>query len=205
MPEKNPQNKNEVDWKDKGKGLSNPNDLIRRTPRDGPFAVNVGITAFVPAARGVSLNWLRNRDPPHALPPTPRIGRNARRRVPRTAAPRAVLLSPPSSLISQLSRSPVKQRMKAVKNIQKITKAMKMVAASKLRGAQVRVTKSRGLWQPFARILGDTPGVPPLLPPSRFYSRAVVFIRAGCALWALARWPLAHAGAALARRARPCP
>ena len=36
-----------------------------------------------------------------------------------------------------------------------------MVAASKLRGAQARVTKSRGIWQPFTRLLGDSPGAPP--------------------------------------------
>lgn len=49
--------------------------------------------------------------------------------------------------------------MKSVKNIQKITKAMKMVAASKLRAVQVRTEKSRGFWQPFTALLGDTPSV----------------------------------------------
>lgn len=49
--------------------------------------------------------------------------------------------------------------MKSVKNIQKITKAMKMVAASKLRAIQVRAENSRGLWQPFTALLGDTPSV----------------------------------------------
>lgn len=49
--------------------------------------------------------------------------------------------------------------MKSVKNIQKITKAMKMVAASKLRAVQVRTENSRGIWQPFAALLGDTPNV----------------------------------------------
>ncbi|KAJ6687915.1 ATP SYNTHASE GAMMA CHAIN, partial [Salix koriyanagi] len=47
--------------------------------------------------------------------------------------------------------------MKSVKNIQKITKAMKMVAASKLRLIQTRAENSRGLWQPFTALLGDTP------------------------------------------------
>lgn len=47
--------------------------------------------------------------------------------------------------------------MKSVKNIQKITKAMKMVAASKLRAIQTRAENSRGLWQPFTALLGDTP------------------------------------------------
>jgi F-type H+-transporting ATPase subunit gamma len=47
--------------------------------------------------------------------------------------------------------------MKSVKNIQKITKAMKMVAASKLRPVQIRTENSRGLWQPFTALLGDAP------------------------------------------------
>lgn len=47
--------------------------------------------------------------------------------------------------------------MKSVKNIQKITKAMKMVAASKLRAVQTRAENSRGLWQPFTALLGDNP------------------------------------------------
>ncbi|KAL6276680.1 hypothetical protein ACE6H2_020281 [Prunus campanulata] len=49
--------------------------------------------------------------------------------------------------------------MKSVKNIQKITKAMKMVAASKLRAIQAKAENSRGLWQPFTALLGDTPSV----------------------------------------------
>lgn len=49
--------------------------------------------------------------------------------------------------------------MKSVKNIQKITKAMKMVAASKLRAIQSKAENSRGLWQPFTALLGDTPSV----------------------------------------------
>ncbi|MBA0674299.1 hypothetical protein Goari_015905 [Gossypium aridum] len=47
--------------------------------------------------------------------------------------------------------------MKSVKNIQKITKAMKMVAASKLRAIQTKAENSRGLWQPFTALLGDLP------------------------------------------------
>ncbi|MBA0678361.1 hypothetical protein Goari_019714 [Gossypium aridum] len=47
--------------------------------------------------------------------------------------------------------------MKSVKNIQKITKAMKMVAASKLRAIQTKTENSRGLWQPFTALLGDLP------------------------------------------------
>ncbi|KAL2613546.1 hypothetical protein R1flu_025238 [Riccia fluitans] len=53
----------------------------------------------------------------------------------------------------------VRNRMKSVRSIQKITKAMKMVAASKLRGVQSKTEDSRGLWQPFTALLGDSPGV----------------------------------------------
>ena len=49
--------------------------------------------------------------------------------------------------------------MKSVKSIQKITKAMKMVAASKLRAIQTRAENTRGLWQPFTALLGDTPSM----------------------------------------------
>uniref|UniRef100_K7KKI9 ATP synthase subunit gamma n=1 Tax=Glycine max TaxID=3847 RepID=K7KKI9_SOYBN len=51
----------------------------------------------------------------------------------------------------------MRNRMKSVRNIQKITKAMKMVAASKLRAVQTRAENSRGLWQPFTALLGDNP------------------------------------------------
>lgn len=61
--------------------------------------------------------------------------------------------------IRSISTQIVRNRMKSVKNIQKITKAMKMVAASKLRAVQVRAENSRGLWQPFTALLGDTPSV----------------------------------------------
>ncbi|CAN0899289.1 ATP synthase subunit gamma, mitochondrial [Linum grandiflorum] len=73
-----------------------------------------------------------------------------------------------SSLISEkqvpfgvrsISTQIVRNRMKSVKNIQKITKAMKMVAASKLRAIQTKTENSRGLWQPFTALLGDTPAV----------------------------------------------
>ncbi|KAK9118867.1 hypothetical protein Scep_016960 [Stephania cephalantha] len=56
-----------------------------------------------------------------------------------------------------VSTQVVRNRMKSVKNIQKITKAMKMVAASKLRAVQQRTENSRGLWQPFTALLGDNP------------------------------------------------
>lgn len=61
--------------------------------------------------------------------------------------------------VRSISTQIVRTRMKSVKNIQKITKAMKMVAASKLRAIQVRAENSRGLWQPFTALLGDTPSV----------------------------------------------
>ncbi|KAM0049232.1 putative H(+)-transporting two-sector ATPase [Helianthus debilis subsp. tardiflorus] len=61
--------------------------------------------------------------------------------------------------VRSISTQIVRNRMKSVRNIQKITKAMKMVAASKLRAIQVRAENSRGLWQPFTALLGDTPSV----------------------------------------------
>ncbi|KAF2312859.1 hypothetical protein GH714_040912 [Hevea brasiliensis] len=61
--------------------------------------------------------------------------------------------------IRSISTQVVRNRMKSVKNIQKITKAMKMVAASKLRAIQTRAENSRGLWQPFTALLGDAPSV----------------------------------------------
>ena len=54
--------------------------------------------------------------------------------------------------------SAVKQRMKSVGNISKITAAMKMVAASRLRGTQLRMEASRGFPQPFVKLMGDNPG-----------------------------------------------
>ena len=45
-------------------------------------------------------------------------------------------------------------------NIAKITSAMKMVAASRLRGAQTRVEAARGLWIPGTKLMGDCPGTP---------------------------------------------
>ncbi|XP_044968380.1 ATP synthase subunit gamma, mitochondrial isoform X2 [Hordeum vulgare subsp. vulgare] len=91
---------------------------------------------------------------------------------------RRVLLSTPSPAAAMAAHSPaasqsqiaplgarsistqiVRNRMKSVKNIQKITKAMKMVAASKLRAVQTRTENSRGLWQPFTALLGDAPSV----------------------------------------------
>lgn len=64
--------------------------------------------------------------------------------------------------------------MKSVKNIQKITKAMKMVAASKLRAIQVRAENSRGIWQPFTALLGDA--------PSTLMKKSVMYLQ----------WPNSH-------------
>jgi len=51
----------------------------------------------------------------------------------------------------------VKQRMKSVGNIMKITKAMKMVAAARMKGAQKKVDSCRGIVDPSLRIFGDAP------------------------------------------------
>ncbi|KAI4340143.1 hypothetical protein MLD38_025009 [Melastoma candidum] len=78
------------------------------------------------------------------------------------AAPSFVRSSPEEELplgVRSISTQVVRNRMKSVKNIQKITKAMKMVAASKLRKIQPRAENSRGLWQPFTALLGDMPSV----------------------------------------------
>lgn len=64
-----------------------------------------------------------------------------------------------SSGVRHASTLAVKQRMRAIKNIGKITKAMKMVAASKMRNAQVAVEGSRGIVNPFLRLFGDHPAV----------------------------------------------
>ncbi|XP_068637196.1 ATP synthase subunit gamma, mitochondrial-like [Aristolochia californica] len=58
-----------------------------------------------------------------------------------------------------ISTQVVRNRMKSVKSIQKITKAMKMVAASKLRAIQTKAENSRGVWQPFIALLGDAPSI----------------------------------------------
>ncbi|CAN6301787.1 unnamed protein product [Urochloa humidicola] len=81
---------------------------------------------------------------------------------PAAAAARSSVVSPPEMAplgVRSISTQVVRTRMKSVKNIQKITKAMKMVAASKLRAVQTRTENSRGLWQPFTALLGDAPSV----------------------------------------------
>ncbi|KAL6755332.1 F1F0 ATP synthase, subunit G, mitochondrial [Haematococcus lacustris] len=61
--------------------------------------------------------------------------------------------------VRHASNQAVKQRIRAIKNIGKITKAMKMVAASKMRNAQAAVETSRGINDPFLRLFGDYPGI----------------------------------------------
>merc|ERR1712216_1099840 len=72
-----------------------------------------------------------------------------------TSAP--VTLAPSGT--RSVSLQIVAQRMKSVGNIQKITAAMKMLAASRLKGAQTKMEKSRGMVQPMVRMLGDQPGI----------------------------------------------
>eukprot|EP00798_Chlamydomonas_sp_ICE-L_P026058 gene26058-11759_t len=62
-----------------------------------------------------------------------------------------------SEAVREASNQAVKQRIRAIKNIGKITKAMKMVAASKMRNAQVAMELSRGIVDPFVRLFGDFP------------------------------------------------
>ena len=49
----------------------------------------------------------------------------------------------------------MRRRIKSVKNTQQITKAMKMVAAAKLKRAQDRVTASRPFAGKMSAVLGD--------------------------------------------------
>src|SRR6267154_715657 len=62
----------------------------------------------------------------------------------------------------------LRRRIRAVKNTQQITKAMKMVAASKLRRAQERMSNARPFANQMQRVLGSLaarvdPSVHPLL------------------------------------------
>src|SRR6185437_15506116 len=49
----------------------------------------------------------------------------------------------------------VRRRIRAVKNIQQITKAIKMVSASKLRRAQEQITSARPFADEMQRVLGN--------------------------------------------------
>lgn len=77
------------------------------------------------------------------------------------ATANALLGSETLSGVRHASNQAVKQRIRAIKNIGKITKAMKMVAASKMRNAQTAVEHSRGIVEPFVRLFGDHPAVDP--------------------------------------------
>ena len=62
----------------------------------------------------------------------------------------------------------LRRRIRAVKNTQQITKAMKMVAASKLRRAQERIMSARPYAQQMQRVLASVaarvdPSIHPLL------------------------------------------
>ena len=62
----------------------------------------------------------------------------------------------------------IRRRIKSVKNTQQITKAMKMVAASKLRRAQERIVNARPYAQQMQRVLASVasrvdPSIHPLL------------------------------------------
>src|SRR5204863_7527259 len=52
----------------------------------------------------------------------------------------------------------MRRRIKSVKNTQQITKAMKMVAAAKLKRSQDRVTASRPFAGKMSEVLGDLSG-----------------------------------------------
>ena len=71
--------------------------------------------------------------------------------------PRANRLAPSGT--RSVSLQIVAQRMKSVGNIQKITAAMKMVAAARGGRQQTKMEKSRGMVQPLIRMLGDQPGI----------------------------------------------
>lgn len=70
-----------------------------------------------------------------------------------------VIRNDPAQGIRYATLQEVKLRMRSIQNIGKITSAMKMVAASKMRLAQVAVENSRGITYPMLRILGDHPGI----------------------------------------------
>ena len=80
----------------------------------------------------------------------------------------------------------LRRRVRAVKNTQQITKAMKMVAASKLRRAQERIMNARPYAQGMARVLASVaarvdPSVHPLLmtPEPRADAKTLVIVVTG--------------------------
>src|SRR3970040_1234302 len=80
----------------------------------------------------------------------------------------------------------LRRRVRAVKNTQQITKAMKMVAASKLRRAQERIMSARPYAVQMQRVLGSLagrvdPSIHPLLKGGELTaaSRALVIVVTG--------------------------
>merc|ERR1711970_122447 len=65
----------------------------------------------------------------------------------------------PSTQVRNASQLETQQKMKSVGNIMKITKAMKMVAAARMRGAQTKVEACRGFVDPSLKLFGDNPMV----------------------------------------------
>jgi F-type H+-transporting ATPase subunit gamma len=66
--------------------------------------------------------------------------------------PQSTIRNPQSNMASLQD---LRRRVRAVKNMQQITKAMKMVAAARLRRAQERVVAARPYTRKMMRILGD--------------------------------------------------
>src|SRR5881409_2191182 len=80
----------------------------------------------------------------------------------------------------------LRRRIRAVKNTQQITKAMKMVAASKLRRAQERIMSARPYAQQMQRVLSSVatrvdPSVHPLLAvrPARADAKTLAIVVTG--------------------------
>src|SRR5918993_2855892 len=80
----------------------------------------------------------------------------------------------------------LRRRIRAVKNTQQITKAMKMVAASKLRRAQERIMAARPYAQQMQRVLASVasrvdPSIHPLLTSREHHagSRSLVIVVTG--------------------------
>ena len=63
----------------------------------------------------------------------------------------------PSTQVRNASQLETQQKMKSVGNIMKITKAMKMVAAARMKGAQRKVEACRGMVDPSIKLFGDNP------------------------------------------------
>jgi F-type H+-transporting ATPase subunit gamma len=75
----------------------------------------------------------------------------------------------------------LRQKIAAVKKTQQITKAMNMVAASKLRGSQTRMENFRPYAESFATMLGNlSRGIEPEIHP--FFQRAPIVEKAGLVL-----------------------